>query len=213
MRRFVIVLFIVFLFATVASFIASKGIFWAVVPESITRQQLARVIQIRDFEQFSQEQVERFTDRAESEFGRHSANKPRFDMPWWEQPIHVYFQNKKNRRPSYMENNLTLMSQVRFFQWMYAYKVAGREEKASIMQTAVDDMRYWRQVYFDYLRSMNQPEPTIAELQAEFNNMIDQFKRNALPEEIELINVFAQDIQRSLFAAEIRQTISDWLPW
>ena len=95
--------------------IALNSILGNINPETLDRQTLVRVMQIRDFRQFSPELIERLTLRAEQEFGRHSPNKPVFAIPLLEQKLHVYFQTHRSNQQSYLERNLTIMAKARYF--------------------------------------------------------------------------------------------------
>jgi hypothetical protein len=187
--------------------LALNGIFGRVEPETMDRQTLVRVMQLRDFRQFSPDLVERLTDRAEREFGRHSPNKPRFDLPPLEKKTHLYYRTHRSNQRSQLEINLSIMARLRYFQWMYEYQSAALDRKAVLMNNVLEDMRYWQEVYLDYVRSLGQPEPTLAELYLDFQRMIEDFKVGASAEEMVLIDSFTQEMSRALFAAEIRQTI------
>ena len=192
--------------------IALDGILGNVDPEKLDRQMLVRVMQIRDFRQFSPELVERLTLRAEQEFGRHSPNRPVFELPALEKRVHVYFQSHRSEQQSYLENNLTLMAKIRYMQWMNAYKSSSRIQKAELMNGIVADMNYWQEIYFDYLRFLGAPEPTSTELIQNFQRMIEAFKVNASPEEVMQIDSFAKDLSRILFAGEVQKSILNLLP-
>ena len=212
MCRLLLLSLVLLLLATCFGAVASKDIFWNVEPETISRQALVRVIQLRDFSRFSPCFIERLTDRAEREFGRHSPNKPVFELPQWEKTIHIYFQTNQPTAPSNLEKNLNLMARIRYFQWMYDYQSGSLQQRATVMNNVVEDMRYWRDVYFEYLRFLEQPEPTLAELQEEFQKMIESFKVGASSDEVELIDTFAQEMTRSMFAAEVQKTLLDLVP-
>jgi len=181
-----------------------NGIFGGVEPEVLDRQTLVRVMQLRDFRQFSPNLIERLTLRAEQEFGRQSPNKPKFELPFLEKEIHVYFQTHRSSQQSYLEMNMTLMARVRYFQWMYDDQSAVPSQKAALMHDVVADMRYWQNVYLDYVRFLGQPEPTPAELLQDFQRMIEDFKTTASPEETKLIDSFAKRLTWALAAAEAK---------
>jgi len=189
--------------------IALTGVLGNIVPEELDRPSLVRVMQMRDFRQFSPEMIERLTLRAEQEFGRHSPNPPVFEFSALEKKMHTHFQQKQNRseQKAFMENNLTLMAKVCFCQWMHEYNTAPRARKAELMNDIDADMRYWQEVYFDYLRTLGQPEPTLAELAQDFQRMIEAFKVDVTPEEAAKIDVFAKDMSRMLFASEVQRSI------
>ena len=212
MRRLLLLLLALLFLMLCFGIVASKGIFWNVEPETINRQSLVRVIQLRNFDRFSPDFIERLTSRAEQEFGRHAPNRPVFELPQWEKRIHVYFQKNKPTTQSYLEKNLTLMARIRYFQWMIEYQSDSLPQRAMLMGNVIEDVRYWRDVYFEYIRFLGQPEPTLAELQEEFQKMIESFKIDASPEDVELIDSFAQDMTRLMFAAEVQKTVIDWLP-
>jgi hypothetical protein len=205
--RLLILLLLVLLIAICAALFSMRGIFGNLEPETMNRQTLIRVIQLRDFRQFSPDLLERLTNRAEQEFGRHSPNKPIIELPFLEKRIHVYFQANRSIQQSFFENNLTLMARVRYFQWMYEHQSAILAQRATLMTEVVEDMRYWQELYFDYLRYLEQPLPTPLELIEDFNRMIEEFKVGASPEEIELIDSFAQTLSQKLFFVEVQNTI------
>ena len=187
--------------------IALDGILGNVKPETMGRQTLVRVIQLRDFRRFSLDLVERLTDRAEQEFGRHSQNKPAFALHPLEKRVHVYFQTHRSNQQSHLESNLTVMARLRYFEWMAEFHSATLVRQAALMNDVVADVRYWQELYFDYLRYLGQPEPTLAELYEDFQRMIEDFKVDASPEEIVLIDSFSQSMSQALFATEIQRTI------
>jgi len=192
--------------------IALDGILGNVNPEKTDRQTFVRVMQMRDFRQFSPELIERLTHRAEQEFGRHSPNKPVFELPSWEKKIHTYFQARRTEQQSYLENNLTIMARARYFQWMHEYQFAASNQKAVLMSDVVEDVNYWQGVYLDYVRFLGLPEPTLAELYEDFQRMVEDFKVGASPEEVAQIDSFAKDISRILFASEVQRTFRNLLP-
>ena len=192
--------------------IALDGILGNVEPEKLDRQTFVRVMQLRDFRQFSPELIERFTLRAEQEFGRHSPNPPVFQLPGWEKRIHIRKQTQRSEQPSFMERNMGLMARVRYFRWMHEYTAAERVRKAELMGDVVEEMRHWQEVYLDYIRFLGLPEPTHAELFQDFQRMIEDFKTDASPEEITLIDAFTQDLSRILFASEVQRSIRNLLP-
>jgi len=194
-------------FAVCLVMIALEGILGNIEPEKVDRQTLMRVIQIRDFRRFDPELVERLTRRAEREFGRHSPNKPVFDISVWEKEVYIYFQTRRSSQRSTLERNLTLMAKTRYFQWMYEYQSAATPRKAELMNDVIADMRYWQEIYLEYVRFLGLPEPTLAELYRDFQRMIEEFKIGASPEETVLIDSFAQNMSKALFATEVQRSI------
>ena len=187
--------------------IVLDGILGNIDPETLDRQTLVRVMQMRDFRLLSPDMIERLAFRAEQEFGRHSPNRPVFELSSWEKRLHVHFQQNRSTQPSFMEHNMTLMARIRYFQWMYEYDSASRVRKAELMNDVVADMRYWQEIYLDYVRFLGLPEPTLAELAQDFQRMIEAFKVDASPEEIAKIDSFARDMNQALFASEAQRSI------
>ena len=170
-------------FAVCLVMIALNGIFGDIDPEKMDRQTLIRVIQLRDFRQLSPDLLNRLTDRAEQEFGRYSPNKPTFDWSAREKEMYIYFQTHRSSQKSYLERNLAFMAKIRFCQWMNEYHSVSLSRKAVLMNDVVDDMRYWQEIYFNFLRSLDQPEPTPIVLYQDFQQMIEDFKAGESPEE------------------------------
>jgi hypothetical protein len=209
LSRIVFFLLPVPFFAVCLAMLGMDGIFGNVDPENMDRQTLVRVMQLRDFRRFSPDLVERLTHRAVQEFGRHSPRKPTFELPYWEKNVHTYFQTQRSSQPSFSEINLAIMTKTCYFQWMYEYQSATSARKGALMNDVVEDMRYWQTIYYDYIRVLGLPEPSLAELQQEFERTINGFKVGASPEEIVMIDSFAKDMNRALFFVEVRKSIMD----
>ena len=108
-----------------------------------------------------------------------------------------------------------LMARIRYVQWMHDHQSGTLRERGELMREVVEEMRYWQEIYFDYLRFLGQPEPTLAELHEDFQRMIGAFKVGASPEEAEQIDSFARTMSMALFVAEapvVPQTILDRIP-
>ena len=191
--------------------IVLDGIFGDIDPEKMDRATLIRVIQLRDFRRLSPGLLDRLTDRAEKEFGRHSQKRPTFEFSSWEKNMHIYFQARRSSQLSYLENNLMLMAKIRYFQWMNEYQSVPLSRKAALMNDVVEDMRYWQGIYFDYLHSLELPEPSPIALYQDFQQMIEDFKVGASPEEAKQIDFFADHLRSALFAAEAQKMFQNWL--
>jgi hypothetical protein len=185
--------------------IAWNDIFGDIEPETIDRQTLIRVLQLRDFCQFSPDLIERFTFRAEQEFGRHSANKPVFEFSPIVKEVHIYFQTHRSSQRSHLENNLNVMAKGRYFQWMQEYQSAPPVRKAALMKDVLEDLYYWQDVYLDYVRSLGLPEPSELELLLDFQRMTEGFKEGASPEEVKMIDSFA----KGMIAAEAGKSAAE----
>jgi hypothetical protein len=185
--------------------ISMHSILGSINPKTIDRATLIRVMKFRDFRKLPPETVTALTLRAETEFGRRSINKPKFEFSETEKIFYVYFQNNRSEQKSFFETNLLLMARTRYFQWMNDYASASPEQQAVLMKEVVDDMKYWESVYMDFLRAAELPIPSIAELIREFENMIEQFKIGAAPEEITRIDYFKQRMNTAIVVGEIQE--------
>ncbi|MDR3199100.1 MAG: hypothetical protein LBU34_14630 [Planctomycetaceae bacterium] len=190
--------------------ISMHGIFGSVNPETIDRANLIRVMKLRDFRTLPPETVKALTFRAETEFGRQSANKPVFQFSKTDKQIYAYFQNNRFERKSLFETNLLLMSRIQYFQWMNGYASALPEQRVLLMKEVVEDMRYWQLVYMDFLRAAELPVPSMAELIREFDDMIEYFKIGATQEEIARIDDFKQRINTAYAASEIQGAVQNF---
>jgi hypothetical protein len=184
--------------------ISMHGLFGSINPETMDRANLIFVMKFRDFRRLPPETVTALTHRAETEFGRMSSNKPKFEFSEAERKIYVYFQNNRSKQKSFFETNLLLMARTRYFQWMNDYASSSPEQQAVLMKEVVDDMKYWESVYMDFLHASGLPIPSMAELIREFENMIEQFKIGATPEEITRIDYFKQRMNTAIVIGEIQ---------
>ncbi|MDR2756866.1 MAG: hypothetical protein LBC20_14300 [Planctomycetaceae bacterium] len=190
--------------------ISMRGIWGSIDPETIDRTNLIRVMKLRDFRTLPPKTVEALTHRAETEFGRQSDNKPVFQFSKTEKKIYAYFQNNRSEQKSFFEINLLLMARTRYFQWMNDYASASPEQQIVLMSEVVDDMKYWESVFMDFLHAAGLPIPSIAELIREFENMIEQFKIGATPEEIAQIDHFKQRMNTAYLAYEVQSATQNF---
>ncbi|MDR1963402.1 MAG: hypothetical protein LBQ50_06460 [Planctomycetaceae bacterium] len=186
--------------------ISMYGVLGSINPETIDRSDLIRAMKLRDFRMLPPETVKALAKRAEEEFGRKSVNKPEFRFSKTEKKVYAYFQNNRSEQKSFFESNLLLLARVRYFQWMNDYAAASPEQQHVLMKEVVDDMKYWESVFMDFLRAADLPIPSLAELIREFENMIDNFKIGATPEEIARIDNFKQRMNTAFVAREIQGT-------
>lgn len=188
--------------------LAFSQVFGPFNPDKVDRATLIRAMQLRDFRTFSPDALRRTTDRAESEFGRKSAQKPVFEFSSTEKKVYAYFQEGRAGNPekgpsSHFETNLLLMARLRYFQWMNDYEAFSDEQRKALMNEIADDMKYWQSVYMDFLRAADLPIPSIQELIREFEQMIDRFKVDATPDEVARIDSFKQKMNQAIVAREL----------
>jgi hypothetical protein len=184
--------------------ISMRGIYGQINPETIDRTDLIWVMKLRDFRTLPPKTAEALTFRAETEFGRQSNNKPVFQFSNTEKKIYTYFQKNRSKQKSFFETNLLLMARIRYFQWMNDYASASPEQRIVLMNAVVDDMKYWESVFMDFLYAAGLPIPSITELIREFENMIEQFKIGATPEEINQIDHFKHLMNAAYLAHEVQ---------
>lgn len=199
-----------FLIVSVGTIACSmQRVFGPVDPASIDRLTLIRVMQLRDFRTFSRPTLERMTDRAEAEFGRKAAEKPRFEFSDPEKRIYAYFRDKKTARKSHFETNMLLMARTRYFQWMNDHEILDADARTELMRGVVDDMKYWETLYLDFLRAAELPIPSMAELLREFDEMIDGFKTGATDEEVVRIDSFKRNMNKAIVAREMHGAVKN----
>lgn len=197
----------------IASFFLNR-IFGDFNPKKVDRATLVRIMQLRDFRTFSEEKRRQMTDRCEKEFGRQSKQKPTFEFSGIEKKIYTYFQAKRRSQRehdkqsaapiSLMENNLSIMARIRYFQWMNDYEHGDPPQQRALMNGIADDMKYWQSIYMAFLRASDQPIPPLMELIQEFEMMIDGFKIEATPEEVGRIDSFKQQMNAAIVAREVQ---------
>ncbi len=184
-----------------------NGVFGPFEPETLDRMTLIRLMQLRDFRTFSPELLRRTTNRADAEFGRQSSRPPIFEFTLLEKKIYAYFRGQKSASKSCMETNLMLMARIRYFQWMNDHESLTGDERRAVMNGALDDMEYWQNVYFDFLRAAELPIPSLAELIQEFDEMIEGFKIDATAEEIARIDSFKQSLNRAFVSRGLQGAV------
>jgi hypothetical protein len=192
--------------------ISAENIFGRIDSENVSRATLVRIMQLRDFRQLPPETVERITERAEKEFGRHGIQKPTFSFSNTEKKVYAYFQTHRSANLSFFETNLNLMSKLRYIRLMNDYEQGTKEQRNVQMQNLVEEMRYWQTIYIDFLRAADLPIPTLAELIQEFQTMIQKFKEGEPPEMAARIDDFTRHLTRTLVAKEIQGTLQKFLP-
>lgn len=192
-----------------------NSVFGAFDPNRIDRATLSRIMQLRDFRRFSSEKQLALTNRCETEFGPRAVQKPVFQFSGSEKKLYAFFQKQHQNRNSgrggksgsgvYFETNLSLMARLRYFQWMDAYDTLSDKERRDLLNRIVGDLKYWQTIYFDFLQAADLPQPSIAELIREFDNMIEAFKIGATDKDIARIDSFKQQISASIIAREVQE--------
>lgn len=203
------IFFFVPLFALTAGIVmlVMSSIFGPINVSALDRTALVNVMRLRNFQTLPPETALALTDRCEKEFGRLSVQKPVFQFSNAEKKIYNYFRNQKTPQKSFLEDNLTLMARIRYFQWMNDYEIGTPQARTALMKNVVSDMKYWEELYREFLRASELPIPTLAELIQEFEKMIDSFKVGASPEEIARIDFFKQEMNRAIVANEVHRTV------
>lgn len=183
-------------------------------PPKMDRATLIRVMQLRDFQKFSNDRIAALADRAEAEFGRHG-NRPVFEFTPLEKRIYAYFREKRpdgnSAKKSFMEMNLMLMARYRYFQWMDADEQKNEAERIELMRGVAADMKHWESVYMDFLRAAELPIPTMTELIREFDKMIEGFKTDATPKDIVRIDAFKKRMNTAIVAGEVQGAVKNVL--
>ncbi|MGL4593792.1 MAG: hypothetical protein ACRCUY_03575 [Thermoguttaceae bacterium] len=177
-----------------------RCVYGPIDPEKLDRGTVIRIMELRDFRRFSPELLAEMTSRVEAEFGIHAAQKPDFRFSDLEKRIYSYFQKNRSQSPSYFEQNLRLMGRTRYFDWMNRYETFSKEERGVLMRNITDEMKYWENVYMDFLRGAEIPIPPLAVLIQEFMEMIESFKEGASQEDAVRVDQFKQKLNEALVA-------------
>ncbi|MDR0869829.1 MAG: hypothetical protein LBN39_03470 [Planctomycetaceae bacterium] len=195
-----------------AAMLLMSKVFGPLNVDGLDRSTLVWVMKLRNFQALPLQTQNELTARSEAEFGRSAKQKPLFQFSGAEKKIYAYFRSNASTQPSVFENNLMLMARIRYFQWMTAYETGTPEAKAALMREIVRDMKYWQEIYLDFLYAADLPVPTLAELIQEFEKMIDGFKKDAAPVDAARIDTFKYEMNRAIAANEVQgavQKVSD----
>ncbi|MDR2761767.1 MAG: hypothetical protein LBB88_04115 [Planctomycetaceae bacterium] len=192
-------------------------------PETIDRVTLIRQIQLRDFRQLSPKMLDRITNRVELEFGIDSKEKPKFEFSPTVKRIILLFQNHDptklpppSEQLSRCERNLQIIAKVRFFQWMEMVESTktnetrkSKAERDAVMEKIIAELKYWDSVYRQFLEAINLPQPTIQEALEQMENLVNEFKRNESPEQIERIENFKCELIARCTQQEIKKAVKE----
>jgi hypothetical protein len=176
-------------------------------------------MQLRDFRTFSAERIERITDRCNAEFGRKSPNPPVFHFSPAEKRIYARFEEQHRKKDknnsgvkeypqfavSYFESNLFSMVRNIYFRRMKEFDAANAEKRQQILTESADDLKYWQQVYFDFVGAAGLSIPTLSELLQEYEEMTEGFKFGASDEEIRQLTTFKKNLNLAVISKEIQK--------
>ncbi|MCL2743128.1 MAG: hypothetical protein FWE67_04685, partial [Planctomycetaceae bacterium] len=171
------------------------------------------VLQLRDLRDLSAETIEKIADRSNAEFGRLSPKPPVFSFSSVEKKIYAHFgkqhrknseEEKNNPGVSYFENNLSLMVRSIYFRRMKEFDTAGPEKRKNILTETADDLKYWQEVYFNFVDAAGIPKPSLSELLREYDEMIEGFKDGAAEDEIRQITAFKKNLNLVLIGKEMQ---------
>ncbi len=182
---------------------AVAPIFGPIDPPSVDRELLVNLTRFRDFSKLSPELVAKLKERNVAEFGRRSPKPPMFEFSPLEKKIYAYFTQNRKTSDSYFEANLHAMAKTQYFEWMNQFDVLSSAKKTVLMNEIVDDMNWWKKVYFDYLHAAELPIPTPMELMKEFDVMVESFKQGASTDDVARINAFKSKISMGIAVREI----------
>jgi len=170
----------VFLLVVASTVIALRPLFGPIDSENVGREQLVRLMQFRDFRALPPVHIAKLSERCDVEFGRRSGKMPEFRFSASEKKMYAYFADREGQsRATRFETNLNLLARAKYFDWMNRFDSLAHEEQAALMNEIVDDMKWWGDLYVNFLRAAELPIPSPVELMEDFFDMIESFKIGA----------------------------------
>ena len=188
-------------------------VFGRLQPENIDRLTLVRVLQLRNLRDLPAETIEKIADRSNAEFGRQSQKPPVFSFSSAEKRIYAHFgeqhyknsgEEKKKSGTSYFESNLSLMVRSIYFRRMKEFDNAGLEQRQRILTETTDDLKYWQEVYFNFIDAAGLPRPSLTELLREYDEMVEGFKTGATEDEVRQISEFKKNLNLAFLGKEMQ---------
>lgn len=207
--------------------LAAKNIFGEIKPETVDRQTFVRIMQLRDLRQCPHELTLRILKRTQDEFGINAQQRPVFVYPFCEKQIYLYFLKQRSRKQhrqqknslnkhsettSLLETNLDILAKEQFFLYLSEYESVTKSEKIQRMKNYIAELKYWQTVYIDYLQSLDQPVPNMAELWEEYQKTIERFKAGADPQTAVRIDSFVHTLNRHLIADGVHDAVEKIFP-
>ena len=182
----------VFLIAAACTAISLQSVFGPVDPEKTDRDRLVRLMQFRDFRMLSDPLVAKLSERYDAEFGRRSGRMPKFRFSTAEKRIYAHYGGARRTNDTRFETNLNLVARVKYVDWMDRFESLSRKEQPAMMNEVIDEMKWWEDLYMNFLRTAELPIPSQVELMKEFDNMIESFKIGAEDKDRKRIDRFKQ---------------------
>ena len=184
----------VFLFGVVCAVVATYPLFGPIDPENVDRGQLIRLMQFRDFRNFSPQLVAKLSERCDVEFGRRGGKMPEFQFSATEKKMFAYYGGKRKSADTRFETNLNLLARAKYFDWMDQFDAMLPNERPALMNEIIDDMKWWETLYMNFLRAAELPIPSLTELTQDFIDMTESFKIGVAVAEVERIDRFTEEI-------------------
>ncbi len=198
----------VFLTVVASAAVCLQSIFGPIDPPNVDRDRLVQLMKFRDFRTLSSPVIAGLAERNDVEFGRRSGKMPEFRFSSTEKKIYAYFGAKRQTNGSCFETNLRLMARAKYFDWMNRFETLSSPEQSALMNEIIDDMKWWEELYMNFLRAAELPIPSLAELMREFDEMIESFKIGAEAADIARIDRFKQRMSAGFVAREIKNTVN-----
>ena len=193
----------VFLIVFGCAVVGLRLVYGPIDPETVDRARLIRLIQFRDFRKLPAPLVAELSERCDAEFGRRSGKMPEFRFSAAEKKIYAHYSGKRKTGDTRFETNLNLMARTKYFDWMNRFESLPRREQPALMHEIIDDMKWWEDLYMNFLRAAELPIPPLAELMKEFDEMIESFKNGADPENVKRVDQFKRRMVAGFIARAV----------
>ena len=201
----------VFLIAVACVAVGLRPVFGPIDLENIDRNIMVRLLQFRDFRAFPAPLVAKLSERYDAEFGRRGGKMPEFRFSAAQKRIHAHYESKSKTNGTRFQTNLNLLARAKYFDWMDRFESLARKEQPALMNEVIDDMKWWEDIYMNFLRAAEIPIPSQAELMRQFDEMIESFKTGAAAEDVKRIDRFKKRMAAG-FVARAMFTPANWLP-
>ena len=195
-----------FLIVIACTVFSLRWLFEPIDPKNVDRGRLVRLLQFRDFRPLPPPLVANLSERYDAEFGRRSEKMPEFNFSTAEKRIYTHYGGTRKSTSTRFETNLNLLARAKYFDWMARFESLPRKEHPALMLEIIDDMKWWEELYMNFLRAAGLPIPSLAELMEEFDGMIESFKDGAADADIARIDRFKRQMVVGFAAHELRKT-------
>ena len=195
----------VFLIVVACLVFGLRWLFEPIDPGHVDREHLVRLLEFRDFRPLPPQVITKLSERYDAEFGRRSGTMPTFGFSTAEKRIYAHYGGTRKANATRFETNLNLLARAKYFDWMIRFESLSSREQPAMMFEIINDMKWWEELYMNFLRAAGLPIPTAAELMREFDIMVESFKDGADTADIARIDRFKRRMIAGFVAYELRK--------